>query len=500
MAKKKKVLTEDGFTNFASRVGLNTNNSLSKSDYTFNLVTRNRILLEAAYRGSWTVGKFVDAPADDMTRSGVILNTREGEEDLEDFKSAQSALSLWPSLCSMIRWGRLYGGSIAVFQIEGQNLSTPLDVDTISQDSFKGLAVYDRWQLYPIVNEPIEDGPNIGLPKYYDIVSSASLEMPGPETSIGRERVHHTRVIRNIGIELPFFQAITEQMWGESILERVYDRLIAFDNATLSAANLIERANNRTVSVESLREIIAAGGKSLEGLKAQFDMMREFQTNEGLTLLDKNDNFQTTSYSFAGLSDILLQFGQQLGGGFDMPLVRFFGQSPAGLSATGESDMRMYYDSINAQQNAKLRSGVDTMLRVLWRSTFGQPEPEDFTFQFTPLWQMSAMDKANIAKTQTETILGAQEGGLISKGTALKELRNISGDTGVFSNITDEEINEAETEEPPIPGMMGQGEQVGELKAKPNPTEPDAPIPKKPVPSLDRGVRSWMKSIMRKKS
>jgi len=180
-------------------------------------------------------------------------------------------------------------------------------------------------------------------------------------------------------------------------------------------------------------------------------MMRAMQVNEGITLLDKLDEFQSTSYSFAGLSDMLLQFGQQLSGACDIPLVRLFGQSPAGLSATGESDLRMYYDSINAQQEARLRSPFETLIRVCWQSIFGSPAPKDLEFKFTPLWQMSALDKATVAKTNTDSVVEAFNTGLLSKPAAVKDLRAMSTETGLYSNITDEEVIEAEEEPPPAP-------------------------------------------------
>lgn len=208
-------------------------------------------------------------------------------------------------------------------------------------------------------------------------------------------------------------------------------------------------------------------------------MMRALQTNEGITLLDKNDLFSSTAYSFAGLSDMLLQFGQQLAGATEIPLVRLFGQSPAGLSATGESDMRMYYDNINARQHAKLKSPWEVLLKVLWASELGKEAPEDMEFHFKPLWQMSATDKATNAKTMTETIVGAYDSGVIDRGTTLKELRDASSDTGVFSNITDEEISEAETEEPPMPDM------------DPNAPNPAVDPVKEPVKALDSKWRFW---------
>jgi phage-related protein (TIGR01555 family) len=486
--KARAALTADGFDNFISRIGLNNDNALSAGTYEFNLVTRNRIKLEAAYRGSWVVGAVIDSIAEDMTRAGIDITTNEGEEDLKDLQNAISRLQVWQSFSSLIKWGRLYGGAIGIIQIKGQKLDTPLDLDTVAKDQFQGLVVYDRWQLNPVLNEVIDSGPEMGLPSFYQIVNNLTSLQPDAPTATGQITVHHSRVIRYTGIDLPYFQAITEMMWGESVLERLWDRLISFDNATMSSASLIDRANLRTVGIEGLREIIAAGGQAQAGLESMFEMMRLMQVNEGLTLIDKNDTFESTAYSFAGLSDMMLQFGQQLSGASGIPLVRLFGQSPAGLSATGEADMRLYYDQINQQQESRCRNGWEILLKVLWRSTFGKPAPKDLEFGFTPLWQMSATDKAMNAKTNTETITGAYEAGLTDRATSLKELRQTSGDTGIFSNISDEDIKEAEDEEPPMP--------------EEDPAEQDAPadLPepgkeKEPVKNFDSVIgkmKKWL--------
>lgn len=466
---KKKTKTADGFDNFLSRVGLRNDNVLSAGIYLFNLMTRNRVQLEAAYRGSWIVGQVIDTVAEDMTKAGIDITTNEGDEDIKDLQANLSRLRIWQSICSKTKWERLYGGAIAVLQIEGQDLATPLDIDTITQGQFKGLVVFDRWQLNPVLQPLIQQGPQMGLPEFYQITNNPTQTLSASPTATGQQTVHHSRCIRGVGIELPYFQAITEMLWGESILERLWDRLISFDTATLSCANLIERANNRTVGIEGFRQIIAAGGQAQKALERQFEMMRTFQTNEGLTLLDKNDSFATTSYSFAGLSDVMLQFGQQLAGASGIPLVRLFGQSPAGLNSTGDSDLRTYYDNINSQQEAKLRDGVDKILKIMWISTFGRPAPKDMEFTFVPLWQMSALDKATIGKTNAETIIGALDAGLVDRATGMKELRQSSGDTGLFSNITDEAIAEAEEEDPlPLPG------------------EPSEEEPKEVVPAMDR--------------
>lgn len=442
--------TEDGYDNFVSRVGLNNDNLLSGGNYEFNLITRNRIQLEAAYRGSWITGRVVDSVANDMTRSGIDITTKT-DYDKAVLKKAMTRLQIWQSLCTTIKWGRLYGGALGVMQIAGQKLDTPLDPETVGKGQFQGIAVYDRWMLNPVLTPVIESGPNIGLPKFYQIVSNLQSYDPTAATATGQVTVHHSRCVRYTGIDLPFFQAITEMMWGESNLERLWDRLISFDNASMSSGQLIDRANLRHVGIDGLREIIAAGGEAQKGLEAQFEMMRSMQDNEGLTLLDKNDVFGATAYSFAGLSDMMLQFAQQLSGACEIPLVVLFSQTPSGLGSTGEIELRMYYDNIKAQQEAKLRDPFSVLLQVLWRSVYGQACPDDMDFEFTSLWQQDPKDKADNAKTNTETVISAYEAGLVPVATSMTELRDMSGETGLFSNISDEDIAEAEAEPPPLP-------------------------------------------------
>jgi phage-related protein (TIGR01555 family) len=111
--------------------------------------------------------------------------------------------------------------------------------------------------------------------------------------------------------------------------------LLAFDSTTQGIAQLAFKAYLRSIKIKNLREMISTGGQNLQRLLNQIDMMRRFQSNEGITLLDADDDFGTTTYAFSGLDSVLLQFGQQLCGALQIPGVRLFGQSPAGLNATG---------------------------------------------------------------------------------------------------------------------------------------------------------------------
>lgn len=474
--------TKDGFANLTARLGMGAQNVLSEGTYIFDLLTRNRVKLEAMYRGSWIVGAAVDSVAEDMTREGINIHGTIEPEHIQAMQSKLTRIGIWDSLLEAIKWGRLYGGAIAFLVVDGQDPSTPLRLDTVGKDQFRGLRVYDRWRVQPSMDEVVEDGFDAGLPAYYQLISDVNTG------KVSDVKIHHSRVVRFIGIQLPIMQAITEQMWGESIIERLYDRLVSFDTATSGAANLVNKAHLRTVGIDKLREVLAAGGQAEENLLKMFHHMRMLQVNEGLTLLDKEDQFQAHSYTFSGLSDMILQFGQQISGATGIPLVRLFGQSPAGLNSTGESDLRMYYDNISSQQESRLREGMLKILRVLHRSMFGLDAPESFDFDFVPLWQTSTKEKAEIATSITNIINSAFERGLIDQATALKELKQASEYTDVFSNITDAQIAEAEFAPPPMPvENLPEGGDPDIMPTDPNASQPEQPAETGELESPDTG-------------
>lgn len=440
--KAKGNATFDSFQNFQAGLGIGASNQSSNSTYGFNPITRMRIQLEWMYRGSWLVGMAVDAPAEDMTRAGIDFNSILKPDESDALHAALEDLQIWQSLTKVLKWARLYGGSLGYIMIDGQDPSTPLDIDTIDDGQFKGIMPLDRWMVQPSVSDVVDElGHYYGLPKYYTIVQA-------PVSLNKYPKIHYSRVIRMTGIELPFNQAQTENMWGESVVERIYDRLVSYDSTSTGAAQLVYKAHLRVMKIEGLRDIIAAGGPAMAGLTAQLANMRATQSNEGITLLDTTDEFDTQQYSFSGLSDMMLQFGQQISGALQIPLIRLFGQSPGGLNSSGESDLRTYYDGLAKQQNIQLRAPLTKILDITARSVLGDKLPKGFRFSFNPLWLVTEKEKSDIAATDTDTVIKSFEAGLVSQSVALKELRQSASFTGVFTNITDEDIKDADDAPP----------------------------------------------------
>ncbi len=453
---------QDSFTNFLARTGYGTVNQASGATYSFDYISRNRVQLEAMYRSSWIVGQAVDVIAEDMTRAGITHESDMPPEDKAKIDAAFERMQLWDKLCDTIKWSRLYGGAIAVLLIDGQRMSEPFRPETVEPGQFKGLLPLDRWLVVPSLTQLVQElGPDFGLPMYYDVVADGM--------ALQRQSIHYTRVLRFDGVDLPYWQKITENLWGMSVLERLFDRLIAFDSTTAGAAQLVYKAHLRTLKIKGLRDIISMGGPAMNALVQNIDLIRQYQSNEGITLLDGEDQFEVNQYAFSGLSEMLLQFGEQLSGALQIPLVRLFGQSPAGLNATGESDLANYRDTIRQKQERRLSSPLTRVIQTVARSE-GVELPPDYNFVFTSLEQMGDDEKADIAQKVSTSVLEAYDAGVIDLEVALQELRALSKVTGIFSSISDEMIAEAKNAPPKI-SELPDGPKPPDAGQKPNSEE-----------------------------
>jgi uncharacterized protein len=453
---KAKTAIADGYQNFQTRTGLGTGNLSDGGSYGLNPITRQRVQLEYMYRGSWIAGVAVDAPAEDMTREGIEFNGIEPDER-EQMHEAYANLHLLPEIGDGIRWSNLYGGCIVAMLIEGQDMATPLRPETIRQDQFKGLLAIDRWQLMPTLGEVVlEYGPHFGKPKYYQVVTNTVSTGTSAVNPLMGQKIHYSRVFRFEGQPLPFYQRQAENGWGMSRIERLYDRMVAFDSATLGAAQLVFKAHLRTVYIEGLTKIIAAGGPGLTALNKRMEEMRRWQQSEGIWVLDAGDKFDTSTAAMSGLSEVLSAFSQQISGAMEVPLVRLLGQSPAGLNSSGESDLRTYYDGTRKKQKRDLTTPITVLNEVVYRSTIGKEPPKGWGFEFNPLWQLSATERSGVAGQVTSAVTTALGESVIDRATALKELRASSKVTGVFTNITDDAIKQAESDPPPVSELTPQ--------------------------------------------
>ncbi len=433
-------LTMDMLLNQAARLGP-ADNLLSQNRYASDRLTENYSLLDSLYRSDWIVNKIINVVPEDMTKNWVDLTCQVNPDQDNELKRQERKTHIKAQVLEGLKWGRLYGGAAGIMVIDGQEdmLDQPLDLDMVVPDSFRGLLIADRWNgVYPS-GEIVTDmrDPDFGLPMYYTFGADQQNFVQGVQ-------VHHSRVLRFTGRTLPYMEKLNECYWGMSEVEHVYEELNKRNTVSANIAQLIFSAHLRILKMEDLGQLLAMGDEqSQRDLYATLHAQNMLMNSMSLQVLSKDDDFQTFDYSFSGLSDIYEQFMMDIAGATEIPATKLFGRAPAGMNATGESDLRNYYDMVKQNQEATLRPILEKLYPVICLSAWGAV-PDDLDFTFKPIRDTSDEERASLIQQTSSAINSVYQSGIISQKTALKELRQSGESLGMWTNITDEDIENAE--------------------------------------------------------
>lgn len=473
----------DAFSNVLARLGAGTPNLLEGTEYSLQRMSRDFNTLNALYRESWIVRRIIDVIPADMLKNWITITSGLDPDVEKRLSLTLRRTQLIDKIKRGMQWGRLYGGALALMLVkhQGYDLSQPLQLDWIMPGDFAGLLIFDRWNGVNPSSELIEDisDPDYGFPKYYTVTDPAGG---------GSVKIHHSRVVRFTGNTLPFWEEIAEMQWGASVVESIFDELRKRDNVSWNIAQLTFMANIRVLKMQDLGQLLAAtDNESQAELLRTLEAQNMLLNNMGMQVMDAADGLETHQYTFGGLADCYQQFIMDISGAAEIPVTRLFGRSPSGLNATGESDLQNYYDMIAEKQESYLRPILNKVLPPFIISTLGSL-PDDFDFEFDPVAEPTDKERADLAKCGTDNVVAAYNAGLISQRTALKELKQQSERTGVWTNITDEDIERAsDTVEQPgeMGGMfddMGGGEAAGTVGSE---ESPQARAPVRQVKSVD---------------
>lgn len=432
-AEMESISVQDAFSNPLFRLGWGSQSPLEATEYPLTRMTDNYALLNSLYRTNWVVQNVVGLMVDDMLREWYKLKGNITPEAQDALAKVERDTRIRDRLNEGLRWGRLYGGAAGLILVRGQeDLSKPLDLDMVYPGSFRGLYILDRWMGITATNGLVLEAGD-PVPEYYAITDAEGHTAA---------RVHHSRVIRFTGRELPMVERMAEMYWGESEIEALYEEVVAHDNVSANMVALTFQANVNTMEVKGLEQLFGIGsGQAQRRFWNVMQAQSVLRSNFGTQLVEQGTKLTNTQYTFTGLQEVYESMCLNLCGASHYPMTKLFGRSPAGMNATGESDLKNYYDYVDSQREAKLRPALQKLLPVLAMSAWGFV-PDDLDFSFPPLWTPTAMETAEITLKKAQAIRDTFQAGLIRADTAQKELKKLEEETGMFGNLADEEIAE----------------------------------------------------------
>lgn len=350
--------------------------------------------LEALYNFDGVAARVVDAVPEHALRQGFTVSTGAAEQEtallkaLDDLRAPDLMRRAWT-------WGRLFGGgALFVGADDGNDPAEPLDESTLRRINW--LSDVDRRDLYPVEYDNDPESARFGQPLTYQ------MNRMGGARAVTMT-VHHTRLIRFEGVTPTRRRRLTLQGWGDSVLQRCYAELMQLRGAFTASAELVQQSSQGVLTIRGLHDMLASDTDDL--VKRRFALMDQARSVARSVLLDADgEGFNRVDVgSLGGVAEVMDRMVNLLASVTNIPVTVLMGQAPAGLSATGESDIRSWYDALAASRERELRPKLNRLVSLLMLSREGPTggvEPDGWRVVLPSLWQPTPSEEAEIRSKQ----------------------------------------------------------------------------------------------------
>lgn len=393
----------DGYANVLNKYGTSQDNSEAYRYERESIVPDMQ--LTNLYEGNGLFSKIIDTPAEEALKHGFNLNI--SNKEIDNFvEEALDDLEWEEKATTAIKWARLYGGSIIVMLIDdGRGLEEPVDWENIR--SIDELRVYERAIVQPDYTSLYKqdfggDKSNrtskFGEPEFYYVSSM-----------YGSFTVHESRclVFRN-GALPEQISNTTYQLWGMPEYIRIKRALRETVTAHSDATKLLERSVQAIYSMKNLAQLLATDEGEDQVVKRLevIDMARGLLNS--IAIDADGETYDFKSISFSGVKDVIDSTCNMLSALTNIPQTLLFGRSPAGMNATGLSDLENYYNFVERIQKLMLKKNLRYLMDIIFRAGVASGEIEEepsYKLQFNPLWSLSDTEQASVDQQRAATAL-----------------------------------------------------------------------------------------------
>jgi phage-related protein (TIGR01555 family) len=380
----------------------------------------------AIYRNEGMGRRIVEVLTEDMCRKWFKI---EGDTD----GSMEKAFDVFDGRTAIeegVRWALLHGGSVGVLGIaDGGSYEDPVNENDI--DEITHIHVFDRWRTVWVTSDLYQDpyNPKFATPEYYTIFPINPAMSPGKQVSksftqtkqgrtpgfssgdmpaltnlkgsmaplVGAFRVHESRIIRFDGVLIPLKERIRNRYWNDSYLQSCYERIRGLGESYAGLETIIQEFIIGTMQIEDLANMVATGKEQL-AIK-RLDMLDRSKHIMNTLLLDKEEEYTRHSAAVSGLDGLVASLVLGISAASGIPVTILMGQSPAGLNATGASDVRRYYDKIAGMQMSMLKKPLAKLCRYTMlakKTVFKGKILDNWSVKFPSLWALDEVQESEL--------------------------------------------------------------------------------------------------------
>ena len=293
---------------------------------------------------------------------------------------------------------------------EDTDLSLPLVISEKSAEIKKGTKV--KFVLVDPINiTPLE----------YNSVNPLKSDYMKPTLwNVCGTTVHGSRLIKFTDNEPPTLLKPCYNFLGIPQAQILWDYVLHWNKARVSAVEILDKLN-LTVFKTNMSDLLGTP-EGIAMLDVKMKAFQRYRDNNSVLVCDsENEGVENISQTITGATDVVRQALEFIACINRTPAVKLLGISPSGFNATGESDIRNYYDHIKAKQEL-YRDQIQKIIDIIQLITYGTIDPS-IGFNFNEIGGDDLANNTNIFKTQTDVLNGLIGSGVIDNAEAREFVR-----------------------------------------------------------------------------
>lgn len=347
-------------------------------------------------------GYSIDITPEDKQDPGEVKDLSEAVTDAVQALDERASMEEKGGLQTSLEYERAHGGGALLLGAkDGRDFAEPLNEDGIK--SIEWMTVLEgRRELVALSYYADPTERDYGRVRTYQLQSQIGAGSGPPPKNGGMVReIHESRLIVFPGLTTSKRQRQANLGWGDSVLVRIQQVLADFHSGWQSAGAILSEFATTVFKVKGLAQILMNGeGEKLKNRITAIDMMRS--TIRSIMVDADGEDMRRDAAPIAGLAEMLDKVCLRLSAAADLTQSQLMGQAPAGLNATGDSDIRWYYDRVEAKREANLRPRIERLARIVMLAKNGPTGgvlPAKWCVKFPPLWQPTEKEKAEVYST-----------------------------------------------------------------------------------------------------
>ena len=290
--------------------------------------------LDWIYRYDWLARKINDQIVEDALRETIDFKI--DPDYLEPLETELERLNFYQKLKEALKLSRLYGGSIMVLgAATEEDLSEPITIEKV--DRIETLNILDRYKFNiesSLLNKNLftED---YNLPEIYPLNGDIETE------ENNQRMLHKSRIIRFDGNYLPWSQFEANGYWHDSIINSMNEQIKQFGIGFASSSILFHDFATKVLKIDNLWDLYLNGEET--AIQNRVNDMVASMSNQGILVVDKEDDFAKIQTPISGLPELLEKFIDLVAAASNIPKTILFGQQ-LGKLAGAEVTLTNYYD------------------------------------------------------------------------------------------------------------------------------------------------------------